>query len=418
MACSVSGQVRREYGEYGVADLSDAYEAKAPRGYRPVYVSHVSRHGARYAFMQHYSGVHDVLEQAYADSNLTETGLLLRDSLAGLWPVAADHYGELTDFGREQLREMARMFYRRYRRVFRGKTTATAISTPVPRVRETMEIFIGGLTGLDRDLECPVDSSLTNEYSLNPMSSRLPDPYRVPVPSERWDAAAAYETSILDPAGWASRLFKDVSLLGGGETAFMKNLHTIMIDIPCMGLPDDAFGVRACFTDGEAMAVHDAWNCRGYLAMGPEFGCEVGRRVLGKMMGAVEEDLASGLDLHMYFTHDTGIIPLMSLLGVGTAGEKVSEPSEVSRVWDSSMCPMAANLQLVFYTWHGRRASAAGEKHRLLMKVVCNGRDVTLPGFSGPYVTWAEFSERFANFAGTAPGGSADERWQRQDSHS
>ncbi|MBQ1201182.1 MAG: histidine-type phosphatase, partial [Alistipes sp.] len=65
-------------GIYTAYMVTEQSAVKAPKGYKPFYISHYGRHGSRYQTAQEkYDQPAVLLEQAYKDGKLTELGVSL-----------------------------------------------------------------------------------------------------------------------------------------------------------------------------------------------------------------------------------------------------------------------------------------------------------------------------------------------------
>ena len=80
------------------------------------------------------------------------------------------------------------------------------------------------------------------------------------------------------------------------------------------------------------------------------------------------------------FSHDVGLMPFFSLIGLDKFDTAESFDT-VCSVWNSSyFMPMATNLQLVFYK---------GRKGDILVRVLLNEADWSIPALGpGPYYPW------------------------------
>ena len=98
------------------------YDTPAPKGYKPVYISHYGRHGSRSNWGgKAYLGVIAVLEAAQQESLLTPDGEMLlqgaRDVLAG-WDGMD---GRLSQRGTREHAAIAERMFKRYPGVFKGR---------------------------------------------------------------------------------------------------------------------------------------------------------------------------------------------------------------------------------------------------------------------------------------------------------
>ena len=110
--------------------------------------------------------------------------------------------------------------------------------------------------------------------------------------------------------------------------------------------------------------------------------CKLLSIILEEASAAVEKGSMRAADLR--FGHDTGILPLLGLIGVEGMTER--RPSDKSwEFWTTyDRIPMATNLQMIFYR---------NKKDEVLVKMLYNEQEVTIPALvpaSGPYYEWNE----------------------------
>ena len=76
----------------------------APKGYKPVYISHYGRHGSRYLIGDRdYGWVVDLFNDARQHNALTEKGKDVCDRLNKLWPEVEHRGGDLSSIGVQRL---------------------------------------------------------------------------------------------------------------------------------------------------------------------------------------------------------------------------------------------------------------------------------------------------------------------------
>ena len=131
-------------GIYSLYEEPKAVPAPAPKGYKPFYISHFGRHGARHnsadpAFLL------NLLDRAAADGKLTPLGEDVRARYAALYPQLKLREGDLTAVGTAQLEGIARRMMTLYPRVFRKGRTVQAVSSTSPRCLLSMAAFLQGL---------------------------------------------------------------------------------------------------------------------------------------------------------------------------------------------------------------------------------------------------------------------------------
>ncbi len=386
-------------GEYCMYPFEESRLTPAPKGYKPVYISYIGRHGARFCVPDGiYETLRKVLSDAHAAGKLTVSGENLYARYERFYPYVAHRGGDLTRKGQEQLRKIAAGMYRDFPEVFKGKTKAEALSTPVPRVLLSMMSFVGELKGLDKDFDCSVDAGRIFSPILEPDGVR--NPYRVTtgISDEAKASLSSMRDSLVDPKVFCSRFFNDIDFLEAeyGTWPFESDLRSLVVSLRCLDVePSDRFD--DIFTPEELFNIWELRNYSGYLYMGrspltDSSGCLKSAAILENVIESADRDLASGeVRLSLRFSHDTAILPLLSYMCLDNFGAVVGDPADVKNWWRSDKIPMASNLQLVFY--RSRHTS------EILVKVLYNGREASLPiPRSHPsFYSWAAFKDWYKN---------------------
>ncbi len=384
-------------GEYYMYPLDDVKITPAPKGYRPVYISHIGRHGARYGLGDSvYETVRKVLSDAHQAGKLTEAGEDLYSRYEKFYPTVANRGGDLTYEGQKQHRFIAATMYNEFPEVFKGKTKAAVLSTAVPRVMLSMTSFMDELKGLDKDLTYSMDAGRVYLPILEPDGGQNPFRVKTQIPAEAKASAAAVQASLIDAKAFCSRYFNDTDYLESafGMWQFESNLRTVVVGMQCLDVGQaDTFS--DIFTFDELFGIWEVRNYNGYLYMGrspltDNFGCTKNAAILENMIKEADEDLASGeVQLRLRFSHDTAILPLVSYMRLDNFGAVVDDPKEVKNFWRSDKVPMAANLQLIFY--RGKRTP------EILVKVLYNGHEASLPipQVAPSFYSWTAFKEYY-----------------------
>ncbi len=349
-----------------------------PCGYKPYYISHIGRHGARYPLGDTvYSDLLGVFTDARARGLLTECGKDFLEVYSELYPKVAHREGELTFKGQAQHRSIARQMYRDYPAVFRGKTRAAAVSTQIHRVLVSMFSFLDEASRLDRDLVWTADYGRVYLPYLLPLHNESPSwtPSEA-MPDSVEAAVQAYYDEFADPQVMLRKWFTDPSALKMEPWKLLYSMHTVFstFDNIDVTVPQE---LRTMFTPSESAAVYERNNFRWYLELGR--APWVSNKVVDDMAATVKdfidkasEDRRDGIALRLRFTHDSAMLPLLSYMDVNGMGAVVSDPREVKDRWRSFQVPMAGNLQLIFF----RRSKNDPE---ILIQVLLNGSEATLP---------------------------------------
>lgn len=389
--------LNRTGGEYYMYSFDDVRLSPAPKGYKPVYISHVGRHGARYATADRvYETLHDLFEDAKAKDKLTDEGKDLCRRYEAFYPSVAHRGGDLTLKGQNQLRGIADVMYKSFPDVFKGKTRAEVQSTHVPRVMMSMVSFIDELRTLDNDITYDLECGKYLLPDINPNSSASPTRVKSKVSAKGRAQADSLLAANIDLKGFCSRFFNDMDYLGKayGQWQFTVDLRSVILDFQCMDtVPEDRF--EDIFTPEQFFGIWEAWNFNGYMNMGRSpmsdgKACLNCAAVLRNIIDRADRDLASGnVQLSLRFTHDIAVLPMASYMKLDNFGAVVSDPGDVKNWWRCDFIPMASNVQMIFYR--------SRKNPEILVKVLYNGREASLPipQVAPSFYSWTAFKDYY-----------------------
>ncbi len=359
----------------------------APKGYKPFYLSHVGRHGSRFALGNTvYEELLSIWENGRQKGLLTPEGEEFCKAYTQLYPDLARREGQLTGKGQEQHRYIAASIYRNYPEIFKGKTHASAVSTVSHRVIVSMFSFMSELNNLDGDFSFDAD------YGHPYQAYLLPDV--IDSGAERHGEAEAkfnrFRDEVLDLDGIVGRWFTQPDSVVTNKYKFVFDLHTMVstldnLDVP---VPDKLYSL---FTPEERYGLWRVNNYRDYQLVGHSPDTENLRMkamkdLLNDFVVKADEDMASGrVQLRLRFAHDSTIMPLLSLMDINGMGISLANPYEVENFWQNFNVPMACNLQLVFFK--------SKKDPEILVQVLLNGFQARLPfAEAAPgFYKWSDF---------------------------
>lgn len=359
----------------------------APKGYKPFYVSHLGRHGARFALGSTvYAGQWGIWSRAHEMGWLTPKGEEIYQAWVELIPLVNRREGNLTVKGQEQHRFIASRLFADYPEVFAGPTHASAVSTGVHRVIVSMYAFLGQLDALDKDF------SYDSDYGYPYQGYLLPD---VIDAANQWPDSVTrkfnrFVADRLDVEGMLGRWFTQPGLLVDRPYTFLDDLHVVVSTLDNLdGTVPQAF--YTLFSPEERYRLWEVSNYASYLRLGMSPEVEnvrplAMRALLQDFIGKAEEDISTGtVQLRLRFAHDSTLMPLLSLMGVNNWGSVISDPAALADAWRTFDVPMACNFQWIFF-----RNPRTPE---VLVQVLMNGREATLPlpmAAPGSFYRWED----------------------------
>ena len=387
-------------GVQSVQALHRDVSARPPKGYKPFSVSHYGRHGARYVTNALiYERVHDVLETADREGNLTPLGDSLRAMYAAVYPRLTRHNGDLTAVGQAQHRQIAADMLADYPEVFSARPVATARATTVPRCIMSMASFLEEWARRKPDLR--VESSAAAAYLpiLNPYDLTNPELDAEGARTLRMDpwgrGYERYRATLFDAGAFASRLFLRPEAVRKvcSPLRFAIDLHYVSSLSSSMDFEGSDFS--AFYTEDERFAMWEMDNILFYMEEGP--GLEGNHRqplllwpLLEDFIETAETDVRDGRpSVRLRFGHDMPLMGLLSLMGVEEWSRPAKDWPDVKRVWQNWRIPMASHLEMVLY--RNRRSD------EVLVKFLLNNEPLALPlePFDGPYYRWTEVRDHY-----------------------
>lgn len=385
---AIMADLRLSDGVHTMYPEGQAVPTPAPRGYKPFYISHLGRHGARFALgSTAYGDQWAVWSSAHEKGILTQEGEEIFQAYAQLYPLVKNREGNLTQKGQEQHRRIAREMYRNYPAVFKGDTKARAVSTGVHRVIVSMYSFLGQLAELDKDFSYWADYGYPYQDYLLPKVIDMPNSW----PRDVVDKFNAFADGRIHLSATLQRWFTDLSVIAD-PYRFLEQLHVVYgtldnLDVP---VPEK---LKHIFTPDELYNLWLVNNYDEYLRLGLSSEVE---NIRPASMTALLTDIALKADeavaggpvrLDLRFAHDSTLAPVLSRLDVNGMGYRTADPLALQEHWRTFDIPMACNLQLIFFR--------SRKSPDILVQVLLNGREATLPlemAAPGSFYRWTDVS--------------------------
>ena len=359
-------------------------ETPAPKGYKPFYVSHFSRHGSRSNWGgSSYELVIEKLTEAKAQGILTVGGDSLLSEAKRVLAAYDGMDGRLAPRGVREHAQIAANLYNRYPKLFKGENRIRAISSTVQRCILSMCGFTNELCRQNPKLEISVTAgekidewlNNTGKHEFYPEADKLTSAYRRSLPQT--DTTYVMQRLFTDQVK-AHKIVGNVSRFQGAifSTASIAEDFDIEENLYRF-LPFDV--------------IYNSWstgNRELYIkhCNSVEFGAErvvEARGLVADIVKRADEAIAgAGYVADLRFGHDHPMLGLVSYLGIEGVGDRLSF-NEIDDHWLGFFnIPMASNLQLVFYR------NKSGD---VLVKFFYNEKEVKLRGLepvTGPYYRW------------------------------
>lgn len=385
-----------------VNDWSPKAATPAPKGYEPVYISHYGRHGSRYAYTEKaYSVLRDMLLDGRAQDNLTPYGEDLLARFEPFWEAVRYRVGDLTEIGWDQHQVIARTMVSSFPSVFVKGCTVDACASPSVRSIISMSSCCAALSRLVPKARIYEHQGLMDVQATRPNTGT--NPFRYQGPKEAFPFPESSEEFFLRRfPGYRdvlARLFRDPDAGLGGRNAYDVFFNLYMFVGGMNSLPENIrMDVDGFFTVEEYATLWEIDNYERYREYRPyrTACCSIVDDMVEKAEGALAEGRRGA---HLRYGHDHVLMSLEMIMDLDDFDHVPEKADELVYWFQTFRSPMAANIQLVFYTPKRHR------KGDTLVKVLLNGEEARfgkLAAFSGPYYRWedvkaylAERTDRF-----------------------
>ena len=363
----------------------------APKGYKPFYISHYGRHGARYAWQSDmYEKLNDVFGAAAGGDNLTPLGASFKERFDALYPSVRYRVGDLSRKGWQQQQELAARMYANFPKVFGKGAEVRAWTSTSTRCVMTMSAFCLGLKAQDPKLDIFENFGVSFLPAILPLDGKNPfrnDAYvRTPLRFE--ESWAQYIERTVDWRAILARLFKDPSAVVP-ESEGWDLVSYLYFFAAGMNSLDTELDFNDIFTPEERVAL---WKVDDFQFYANAWPTHLGYRpIVDDFIAKADGRIAAGTPgADLRFGHDYTFLPLLMTLGVNGYDHDVTDPDEIPVWCQLHEVPMGANLQFVFYR--------SARSPKVLFKVLLNGREARLPLATDnwPYYDWDAFKQQAA----------------------
>ena len=377
---------RKSYGMDYPYSFTTQKLTKAPKGYKPFYISHYGRHGSRYYWnAMLYQELSKLLTTAHEKQILTPEGEAFYEKFMAAKDELTAGVSELSDLGWEQHQRIARTMYNNFPEVFKKGGNVFAISSLTGRCVLSMSSFCQELTQCNPMIEIREQSARKTLDGVVPTDNQNPLKRKFPKANARWEKNREkfpFDESLRDKV--IKRVFTNTDSLQNLHHigSNLINLYTSLPNIGHEGMMGNLI------TDDEMVAQWEQSNLGSYSwVFGPQYEMiPILEDIIKKADAAIDGSSDHISDLR--FGHDTCLGPLTVLMGINGADLDPEDPFEVKNCYQNWETCKASNIQLVFY--RGKKGTDDS-----LVKLLLNGEEARLPiaTDSYPYYKWSDLRQ-------------------------
>lgn len=390
----MSADLNKTGGVYYAYPSVKADNTPAPKGFKPIHISHYGRHGSRYLIGDNdYEWISKLLHKANDSHALTDLGKDFMNRVDSLMVETKGRGGDLSPLGRRQHRAIAARMYANYPEVFSDNAKITARSTLVPRCILSMASFCESLKENNPKLVIDMESSNRNMVYLC-HSEKESDEFNG---KNGWwqEVYRKFEEKQTKPDRVVASVFSDPEFVNRyvDPHEFMWGIYWLASDAQNT---EGKINFYDLLTTDELFDLWQCFNARFYAQhadYAPSKGVHLqnAANLLNNIIDTADEAILSDApSAALRFGHDGNVVPLTALMALSGCDAVIEKPEDFYKGWcDWKVTPMASNVQLVFYK--------NPKSQEILVKILHNEKETHIPVETDiwPYYQWNDVKSFF-----------------------
>ena len=347
----------------------------APKGFKPVYLTHFGRHGSRFLDnASNYDRPYNILKEADDAGALTDFGKDVLRRVGIIRAEADQRAGDLTPKGMQQHRDIARRMVENYPELFKDGKTIMARSTTSHRVLVSEYSALMQIIRMRPKIRIDYDSSNHDEPWM------YTEDRAVSAHKRKINAAVQeFNQRHTHPERLMKALFKDPAYITDVQGRDQSgSLYSSLYDLASYAQGSDpGVDLKDVFTYDEWYDLFLINNMRWYSQGGyspltdnvvPYGHCVT----LQNFIDFADEALAgNGVSVMLRFGHEVTLMSFFSLLDLNGSGYSTDDLESVADHWVAyDLAHMGGNVQWVFFR---------DRKGDVIVKFLMNEEEATLP---------------------------------------
>lgn len=347
----------------------------APKGFKPVYLTHFGRHGSRFLDnASNYDRPYNILKDADDAGALTDFGKDVLRRVGIIRAEADQRAGDLTPKGMQQHRDIARRMVENYPELFKDGKTIMARSTTSHRVLVSEYSALMQIIRMRPKIRIDYDSSNHDEPWM------YTEDRAVSAHKRKINAAVQeFNQRHTHPERLMKALFKDPAYITDVQGRDQSgSLYSSLYDLASYAQGSDpGVDLNDVFTYDEWYDLFLINNMRWYSQGGyspltdnvvPYGHCVT----LQNFIDFADEALAgNGVSVMLRFGHEVTLMSFFSLMDLNGSGYSTDDLESVADHWVAyDLAHMGGNVQWVFFR---------DRKGDVIVKFLMNEEEATLP---------------------------------------
>jgi multiple inositol-polyphosphate phosphatase / 2,3-bisphosphoglycerate 3-phosphatase len=373
-----------------------------PAGYRPVFIDHLGRHGARHLTKDvKTTSAYALLTSADSAGALTSNGKKLLQMVIALQKIEKGSTKSISAEGKDELKGLGERMYLNYPNVFKSGVRLKAAVTKEIRTKQSADAFLAGLNSKLSDtvkIEFYNDDTSLRFYDLSPTYKAFEDavddsPIKLALDKSfhRDEIDEAVTARIFSPE-FLKKLSSDVKEGFVDDVfGFATIVYSLKTETQKAGYTDAQVDFKSFFTCDELERLGEMDSADENLKKGPGtdnngIQVRIAAPLLADFINAADDFVKNGIyNARLRFAHAETVAPFAALLQISTADKASKNAAQLSGNWHAAkVIPLSANVMWVFY----KKPHTPG----YLVKILLNEKEVRIDGLKTntyPYYNWS-----------------------------
>ena len=372
-----------------------------PKGYFPVFINHVGRHGARHLTKDvNTTYIYQLLLQADSLKGLSEAGKLLKEKILQLEKVEKKNIKSISLRGKTEQRGIADRMFTNYSNVFINQKPVLHISyTKEIRSLQSCDAYLAGLKQKINEtvITKQINDTTLRFYDMSPSY----DDYKINgiwhqylqqlKDTLKYNNLAMQVAKQFFTASYFKNLNeKDLSRFTSDLFGFASIFYSIQQEIKSAGYKISNVNMQPFFTCAQLSTLGKIDNAEDFFVKGPGadingIQVKIALPLLADFIRTTDEYIKTkAVNAQLRFSHAETISPVAALMGF--AAETTTKITDINHIWNADkVIPLSSNIQWILYQKRGNE--------NYLIKFLLNEKEIAVKGLATkkfPYYTWDE----------------------------
>lgn len=375
----------------------------APKGYLPVFINHVGRHGSRHLTKEvNTTYIYQLLLKADSLDGLTADGKLLKEKVLRLEKVEKKNVKSISYQGKVEQKGLADRMYANYANVFKQTKPVLHIDyTKEIRTLQTSDAFTEELKTKIKEpsITRQINDTTLRFYDLSPAYLDFKETGNWMQPLQQLKASLHYPElarqiaqRFFTPAFFTTLHKTEQDKFTSELFGFITIFFSIQQEITEAGYTTSDVDMQSFITCPQLAILGKVNDAEDFLVKGPGMDANgiqvtIACPLLVDFIQTTDAYIQTkAIHVQLRFTHAEAIAPYAAFMGIANASKAAENIHDIPLVWSAGqIIELSSNIQWILYKQTGTE--------NYLVKFLLNEKEVPITGLATktfPYYQWAD----------------------------